>query len=206
MRGRWPSLSTSPPHPSCSSSSSCCYHRSSRPPATAASTAPGPPTTPPRSPSPVRAFPSTAADRPTSPCFFASSYGSVALILTGVRLRRRFMRVRRRGGVHGRRLPRRRGPRAVPGRRRLRRLLPGNQLLGIHGRERVAAKKPVIRSRRAFCAGPVQGQEALRRGGRPGGRHGPRQDQPLRPRAQQPGLRRHGAPHPFLYKLNLISI
>ena len=129
MRGRWPSLSTSPPHPSCSSSSSCCYHRSSRPPATAASTAPGPPTTPPRSPSPVRAFPSTAADRPTSPCFFASSYGSVALILTGVRLRRRFMRVRRRGGVHGRRLPRRRGPRAVPGRRRLRRLLPGRLLL-----------------------------------------------------------------------------
>ena len=48
---------------------------------------------------------------------------------------------------------------------------------------------------RAFwAAGPVQGQEALRRGGRPGGRHGPRQDQPRRPRAQRPGLRRHGAP------------
>ncbi|PUZ42988.1 hypothetical protein GQ55_9G625900 [Panicum hallii var. hallii] len=79
---------------------------------------------------------------------------------------RRLLWVRRRGGGHGRRLPRRRGPRAVPGRRRLRRLLPG----------------------------PVQGQQALRRGGRPGGRHGPRQDQPHRPRAQQPGLRRHGAP------------
>jgi hypothetical protein len=43
-------------------------------------------------------------------------------------------------------------------------------------------------------AGPVQGQEALQLRGRQGGRHGPRKDQPHRPRAQQPGVRGHGAP------------
>uniref|UniRef100_A0A804RD91 Uncharacterized protein n=1 Tax=Zea mays TaxID=4577 RepID=A0A804RD91_MAIZE len=80
--------------------------------------------------------------------------------------RRRLLRVRHRGRLLQRRAPRRRRPRAVPRRRRLRRLLPG----------------------------AVQGQEAVRRGGRQGGGHGPRQDQRHRPRAQQHRVRGHGAP------------
>jgi hypothetical protein len=40
----------------------------------------------------------------------------------------------------------------------------------------------------------MQGQEAVQQRGRPCRRHGPRQDEPHRPRSEQPGVRRHGPP------------